>query len=96
MQLIHDARAHLHQPVAMPQQLPRIAILRVRHPDSRERSSSNSCSMTETIPNLSEYFRAMGKKGGKARAQKLTAKRRKEISAKGNKARWAKAEKEGR
>ena len=52
--------------------------------------------MTETIPNLSEYFRAMGKKGGKARAQKLTAKRRKEISAKGNKARWAKAEKEGR
>ena len=36
VQLIHDARAHLHQPVAMPEQLPQIAILRVRHPDSRE------------------------------------------------------------
>ena len=36
MQLIHDARAHLHQPVAMPQQLPQIPILRVRHPDPRE------------------------------------------------------------
>ena len=36
MQLVHDARAHLHQPVAMPQQLPQIAILRVRYPDSRE------------------------------------------------------------
>ena len=32
MQLVHDARAHLHQPVTMPQQLPQIAILRVRYP----------------------------------------------------------------
>ena len=36
MQLIHDPRAHLHQPVPMPQQLPQIAILRIRHPDPRE------------------------------------------------------------
>jgi hypothetical protein len=36
VQQVYDARAHLHQPVAMPQQLPRIAILRVRYPDPRE------------------------------------------------------------
>ena len=36
MQLIHDARAHLHQPVAMPQQLPQIPILCVRYPDPRK------------------------------------------------------------
>jgi hypothetical protein len=36
VQLVHDARAHLHQPVAMPQQLPQITILRIRYPDSRE------------------------------------------------------------
>ena len=36
MQLIHHPRAHLHQPMPMPQQLPQIAILRVGHPDSRE------------------------------------------------------------
>jgi len=29
-------RAHLQQPVAMPQQLPHIAILRIRYPDPRE------------------------------------------------------------
>jgi hypothetical protein len=29
-------RAHLHQPVSMPQQLPQIPILRVRYPDPRE------------------------------------------------------------
>jgi hypothetical protein len=36
VQLVHDARAHLHQPVTMPQQLPQIAILRIWHPDPRE------------------------------------------------------------
>src|SRR5947207_6698862 len=36
MQLVHDARAHLHQPMAMPQQLPQIAILRIWYPDPRE------------------------------------------------------------
>ncbi len=36
MQLIHDARAHLHQPMSMPQQLPQIPILCVRHPDPRK------------------------------------------------------------
>jgi len=36
MQLIHHSRAHLHQSTPMPQQLPHIAILGVRHPDPRE------------------------------------------------------------
>src|ERR1051325_7552254 len=36
MQLVHHARAHLHQPVPMPQQLPQIAILGVWHPDPRK------------------------------------------------------------
>ena len=36
MQLIHDARAHLHQPMAMPQQLPQIPVLRIRYPDPRK------------------------------------------------------------
>jgi hypothetical protein len=36
MQLIHHSRAHLHQSMPMPQQLPQIAILRVRHPDPRK------------------------------------------------------------
>ena len=33
MQLVHEARANLHQPVPMPEQLPQIAILRIRDPD---------------------------------------------------------------
>jgi hypothetical protein len=36
MQLIHHPRAHLHQAMSMPQQLPQIAIGRVRHPDPRK------------------------------------------------------------
>ena len=36
MQLIHHPRAHLHQPMPMPQQLPQIAILGVWHPDPRK------------------------------------------------------------
>ena len=36
MQLIHHSRAHLHQAMPMPQQLPQIAILGVRHPDARK------------------------------------------------------------
>ena len=36
LQLIHDPRAHLHQPMPVPQQLSQIAILRIRHPDSRK------------------------------------------------------------
>src|SRR5215470_16394968 len=33
LQLVHDPGTHLHHPVAMPQQLPQIAILPARHPD---------------------------------------------------------------
>ena len=36
MQLIHHSRAHLHQSMPMPQQLPQTAILDIRHPDSRK------------------------------------------------------------
>ena len=36
MQLIHDARAHLYQPMSMPQQLPQIPIHCVRDPDPRK------------------------------------------------------------
>jgi len=36
LQLIHDPRAHLHQPMPMPQQLPQITILWTRYPDSRK------------------------------------------------------------
>lgn len=42
------------------------------------------------IPTASE----MGKKGGKARAQRLSPEQRKEIARKGGLARWAKREKE--
>jgi len=34
VQLIHDARAHLHQPMPMPEQLPQIPIFPARYPDS--------------------------------------------------------------
>jgi hypothetical protein len=34
--LIHDPRAHLHQPMPVPKQLPQITILRTRYPDSRK------------------------------------------------------------
>jgi hypothetical protein len=33
LQLIHDPRAHLYQPVPVPKQLPQITILRTGHPD---------------------------------------------------------------
>jgi hypothetical protein len=36
LQLIHDPRAHLHQPVAKPEQSPPITILRTRYPDLRK------------------------------------------------------------
>src|SRR6266478_3195686 len=36
LQLILDAGSHLHQLVAMQQQLPQVALLRTRHPDGRE------------------------------------------------------------
>jgi hypothetical protein len=36
LQLIHDPRAGLHHAMPVPQQLPQIAILPVRHPDLRE------------------------------------------------------------
>jgi hypothetical protein len=49
--------------------------------------------MNRTTAELGEYFRTMGKKGGKARAQKLSAERRKEIALKAIRARWAKAKK---
>jgi hypothetical protein len=39
--------------------------------------------MKKKTPELSEYFRAMGKKGGKARAQKLTEEERKAIASMG-------------
>jgi hypothetical protein len=36
MQLIHDPRAHLHQPMAVPKQLTQIAIFRTGYPDPRK------------------------------------------------------------
>ena len=39
--VIRDARAHLYLPVAMPQQLPQIPVLRIRHLRLGKRSSSN-------------------------------------------------------
>ena|ERR1700676_2798655 len=35
-ELIHDPRAHLHQPMQVPKQLTHIAIFRTRYPDSRK------------------------------------------------------------
>ena len=52
--------------------------------------------MKKKIPELSEYFRAMGKKGGKARAKKLTPEERKKIASMGGQAARANAMKEGR
>jgi len=36
LQLIHDPRPHLHQPMPMPKQLAQIPILRTRHPHPRK------------------------------------------------------------
>jgi len=36
MQLVHHPRAHLHQPMPMPQQLSIVAVLRIRYPDPRK------------------------------------------------------------
>jgi hypothetical protein len=47
--------------------------------------------MTKKPPGLSSYFSAMGKKGGRSRAEKLTAAERTEIARKGGEARQAKA-----
>src|SRR5260370_37626152 len=53
MQLIHDPRAHLHQPMPVPQQLSQIPILRTRYPDLRKvisrisRSSSRASSRSD-------------------------------------------------
>ena len=33
MQLVHDPRAHLHQSMSMPKQLPQIAVFRVGYSD---------------------------------------------------------------
>jgi hypothetical protein len=46
--------------------------------------------MRKKILGLSEYFSAMGKKGSRARAKKLTAEERKQIASTAAKARWAK------
>jgi hypothetical protein len=40
---------------------------------------------------IKEYIHEITSKGGRARADKLTAKRRREIAAKAAKKRWAKA-----
>ena len=40
-----------------------------------------------------DYFKQMGKKGGDARAKKLSKKRKIEIARDGGKAKWAKAKK---
>ena len=42
---------------------------------------------------VSRVFSMMGRKGGPARAESLTAKRRKEIAQKAARARWGKKEK---
>ncbi len=39
---------------------------------------------------VAEYIRKLASAGGKGRAKKLTAKRRKEIAKKGARARWRK------
>jgi hypothetical protein len=54
--------------------------------------------MKKNVPALSDYFRAMGKKGGKARAQKLSEAERKKIASMGGQAARAnrKADSEGR
>jgi len=44
-------------------------------------------------PAIREFFRKNAKKGGKARAQKLTPEQRKDIAARAAQARWAKAKK---
>src|SRR2546423_5841565 len=36
MQLIHEARAHLDQPMPMPEQLPQVSIFCIRYPDPRK------------------------------------------------------------
>ena len=52
--------------------------------------------MRKKIPELSEYFSKMGKKGSRARAKILTPEERKQIASNAAKARWAKAKKEGK
>ena len=47
--------------------------------------------MTKKPTGLSRYFSALGKKGGRSRAAKLTAEERTEIARKGGEARQAKA-----
>jgi len=42
------------------------------------------------VESLTEYFRKIGAKGGKARLTKMTAAERKKIAKKGSAARWAK------
>jgi hypothetical protein len=36
LQLIHDPRPHLHQPMPMPEQLPHITIFRTGYPHARK------------------------------------------------------------
>jgi hypothetical protein len=44
-------------------------------------------------PNIQEFFKKSGAKGGRARSKSLSAKRRREIASNASKARW---EKKGR
>jgi hypothetical protein len=46
--------------------------------------------MKKPSAELREYFAAMGKKGSRARAKKLTSDERKQIASTAAKARWAK------
>jgi hypothetical protein len=53
MQLIHHSRAHLHQSMPMPQQLPQIPILGVRYPDAQKAvlhsNRNNSCASCRSV-----------------------------------------------
>jgi hypothetical protein len=46
--------------------------------------------MKKPSPEVREYFAAMGRKGSRARAKKLTPEERKQIAITAAKARWAK------
>lgn len=44
--------------------------------------------MTRLAPETTEYMRQQGRKGGRARAKKLSRRRRKQIAQKAARARW--------
>lgn len=61
---------------------------------TREDDDTESKDQESKKPDYAALGREGGKKGGKARAQKLTPEERKEIARKAAKARWGKQEQE--